>query len=416
MKPRFHLHDQLAALTYLGRWLVICIAIAMLVGSASAIFLHSMEWATQTREANHWLIWGLPFAGFAVGWLYLKFGSSVEAGNNLLIEEVHQPKSTVPLRMAPMVLLGTVVSHLFGASVGREGTAVQMGGSLADQLSKPFRLTQEERSTVLLAGISAGFASVFGTPIAGAVFGLEVVMLGRIRYQSLLPCFIAAILADRVTTLWGVHHTHYAVASIPTASALNLTAVVVAGAVFGLAGMVFSKGLQVSGAFIKQRITYAPLRPLFGGIAIAAVVWFADAWRFAGLGLPSIVQAFEQPVAPWDFAAKMGLTIASLASGFKGGEVTPLFFVGATLGNALAPLLNLPLPMLAALGFVAVFAAAANTPIACTLMAMELFGADIGVFAALACSVSYLFSGNTSIYKSQKPEVNKKLFDAKRNC
>jgi len=144
MKPRFHLHDQLAALTYLGRWLVICIAIAILVGSASAIFLHSMEWATQTREANHWLIWGLPFAGFAVGWLYLKFGSSVEAGNNLLIEEVHQPKSTVPLRMAPMVLLGTVVSHLFGASVGREGTAVQMGGSLADQLSKPFRLTQEE--------------------------------------------------------------------------------------------------------------------------------------------------------------------------------------------------------------------------------------------------------------------------------
>lgn len=388
MKPRFHLHDQLAALTYLGRWLVICIAIAILVGSASAIFLHSMEWATQTREANHWLIWGLPFAGFAVGWLYLKFGSSVEAGNNLLIEEVHQPKSTVPLRMAPMVLLGTVVSHLFGASVGREGTAVQMGGSLADQLSKPFRLTQEERRTVLLAGISAGFASVFGTPIAGAVFGLEVVMLGRIRYQSLLPCFIAAILADRVTTLWGVHHTHYAVASIPTASALNLTAVVVAGAVFGLAGMVFSKGLQVSGAFIKQRITYAPLRPLFGGIAIAAVVWFADAWRFAGLGLPSIVQAFEQPVAPWDFAAKMGLTIASLASGFKGGEVTPLFFVGATLGNALAPLLNLPFPMLAALGFVAVFSAAANTPIACTLMAMELFGAEIGVFAALACSVS----------------------------
>lgn len=409
MKLRLNFQEQFLAITYLVRWLAFCIAIAIVVGSASAIFLHSMELATKTRDNNHWFIWGLPFAGFAVGWLYLKFGSAVEGGNNLLIEEVRQPKNTVPLRMAPMVLFGTVVSHLFGASVGREGTAVQMGGSLADQLTKPFKLSQEERSTLLLAGISAGFASVFGTPLAGAIFGLEVVMLGRIRYQSLIPCFVAAILANQVTSLWGVHHTHYSVGTLPVISPVSLAAVIVAGIAFGLAGMIFSKGLQIAGGFMKRRITYAPLRPLIGGSMIASLIWFTDAWRFAGLGIPSIVTAFEQPVAPWDFASKMGLTIASLASGFKGGEVTPLFFVGATLGNALAPLLDLPFPMLAGLGFVAVFAAAANTPIACTLMAMELFGAEIGVFAAVACSISYLFSGNSTIYKSQEPQINKRV-------
>jgi H+/Cl- antiporter ClcA len=177
---------------------------------------------------------------------------------------------------------------------------------------------------------------------------------------------------------------------------------VLAGAVFGLTGKVFADATHALSGWMKKRITYGPLRPLVGGVVIATAVWFLGADRYIGLGIPTIMEAFSQPLAPYDFAAKMAFTIASLGSGFKGGEVTPLFYIGATLGNALAPLLHMPFAILAGIGFVAVFAGAANTPIASTLMAMELFGAEIGVFAAIACVVSYLFSGHTGIYRSQR--------------
>src|SRR5690606_29470141 len=242
---------------------------------------------------------------------------------------------------------------------------------------------------------------------AGAVFGLEVLMLGRIRYDALLPCFVAAIAADQVTLAWGVHHTHYAAGLLPALSAWTLAATALAGVAFGLAGLVFARGTHAASAFMARHIAYAPLRPLLGGMVLAAVVWFTGAWRYVGLGIPVIEEALRQPVPAWDFAAKMALTIASLGSGFKGGEVTPLFYIGATLGNALAPLLQMPVGMLAALGFVAVFAGAANTPLACTFMAMELFGAEIGLFAGLACVVSYLFSGHVGIYRSQRIGQNK---------
>ncbi|MDY0743703.1 voltage-gated chloride channel family protein [Paucibacter sp. R3-3] len=399
-RPKHPEHFHL--LPYVARWLVLASLVAILAGSASALFLLALERATALREAHRWLIWGLPLAGFVVGWVYLKLGRDVEAGNNLLIDEVHDPKKVVPLRMAPLILVSTVISHLFGASVGREGTAVQMGGALADQLTHLFKLRPEDRRVLLMAGISAGFSSVFGTPLAGAIFGLEVLVIGRLRYDALLPCFTAAIVADQVTAAWGVHHTHYAAGMLPAIGPWPLAAVVLAAVVFGLAGMLFADLTHAGQAFMKRRIAYAPLRPLAGGIVIAAVVWFADGWRYAGLGIPTIVEAFQHPLPPWDFMAKLLLTVGSLASGFKGGEVTPLFFIGATLGNALALVLHLPVGWLAALGFVAVFAGAANTPLACTLMAMELFGANIGVYAGLACVVSYLCSGHTGIYRSQR--------------
>ncbi|HEX7647656.1 MAG TPA: chloride channel protein, partial [Noviherbaspirillum sp.] len=198
--------EQIDLLPYMGKWLILAVIVAILAGTASALFLFSLEWATAWRESHAWIIWLLPLAGFAVGWIYHCLGKDVEAGNNLIIDEIHDPKKVIPLRMAPLVLGGTVISHLFGASVGREGTAVQMGSALADQLTHIFRMDQQKRRLLIMAGMSAGFSSVFGTPLAGAIFGLEVLSIGRMRYDAILPCFVAAIVADQVGLLWGIQH------------------------------------------------------------------------------------------------------------------------------------------------------------------------------------------------------------------
>lgn len=401
MRP-LHRPEQLKLLPYVGKWLVIASLIALLAGSISAFFLLSLDQATAWREAHRWVIWLLPVAGFGAGWIYHRLGKTVDGGNNLIIDEIHEPKKVIPLRMAPLVLGGTIISHLFGASVGREGTAVQMGATLADQLTHAFRMKPEERRILLMAGMSAGFAAVFGTPLAGAVFVLEVLAIGRMRYDALFPCFVAGVVADQVCLAWGVRHTHYAIGAVVPIGFWSVLAVVAAGIVFGLVGMLFATGAHSLSAVVKRFIAYPPLRPFVGGIVVASAVYLLDAYHYIGLGIPDIVRAFQEPVAPWDFFGKLVFTIVSLGTGFKGGEVTPLFYIGATLGNALAPLLHLPFPLLAGIGFVAVFSGAANTPIATTLMAMELFGADIGPLAAIGCITAYLLSGHTGIYHAQR--------------
>ncbi|MBS1833244.1 MAG: voltage-gated chloride channel family protein, partial [Acidobacteria bacterium] len=365
--------------------------------------LAALDWATSTREAHPWLIALLPAAGFAIGWLYDAFGKSVEAGNNLLLEEIHDPRTTVPARMAPLVLLGTTVSHLFGASVGREGTALQMGASLADQLTKPLRLDATERRILLMAGIAAGFASVFGTPLAGAVFGLEVLTIGAMRYDALVPCMLSAAIADRVTIALGLHHTIYRVPFAPPLTANTFLAAIAAGIAFGLTARAFAWLSHRISRYSKARIAYGPLRPVVGGVLVAAAAYVVGT-RYLGLGIPVISESFVQPVNSWDFAAKIAFTAISLGFGFKGGEVTPLFFIGATLGNVLGNVLPLPMPLLAEMGFVAVFGGAANTPLASTLMAIELFGGETGLYAGLACVLSYLFSGHAGIYTSQRSD------------
>jgi H+/Cl- antiporter ClcA len=424
-----HLPPRLREPLVLGgtmlRWVAIALPLGVVVGSAVALFLWSLDRATQARFDHPWLLWLLPVAGAAIGWMYLTVGSTADGGNNLVVDAIHDEGGGVPLRLAPLVLVGTLATHLCGGSAGREGTAVQMGAGLAGGLIRRLPgLDRRDAPTILMAGIAAGFGGVFGTPIAGTIFALEVLAIGRMRYGGILPCLVAAIAADRTCLAWGIGHTHYEVASLLSSPAAAHTApfawpllgwAVAGGILFGLASMLFSELTHAVHAVFHRLVGRPLLRPVIGGCLVIALAWLLGTRDYLGLGVTnpdpdavSITTAFQAGGArPWSWLWKIIFTAVTLGAGFKGGEVTPLFFIGATLGNTLAVLGGAPVDYLAALGFVAVFAGATNTPIACTVMAVELFGGGIVVHAAVACVLAYLCSGHTGIYLAQRIDTPK---------
>ncbi len=396
------------------RWALLLLPMAALVGTSCAAFLLSLDTVTRLRLASPWLLYLLPVGGFVVGLLYHVTGRSVEGGNNLIVEQIHEPGGGVPLRMVPLIFFGTVVTHLFGGSAGREGTAVQLGGSLASGFGRALRLDPGGTRILLMTGIAAGFGAVFGTPIAGAVFALEVLAIGRVEYSALVPCLVAALVGDWTCLAWGIHHGTYPIdASVPV-DALLVTKAGVAGIIFGLVGLAFAEANHIVGGWLKRIVPYGPLRPVIGGVVVIALVFLFGTRDYLGLGILAarpesitIASFFGPDTHPWSWAIKLLFTVVTLSAGFKGGEVTPLFFIGAALGNALAPLLGVPTGIFAAIGFVAVFAGAANTPLACTFMGIELFGAAYAVPIAVACFVAYLCSGHNGIYLSQRVAIPK---------
>jgi H+/Cl- antiporter ClcA len=422
MKRLLDPREHARALRQLLWWTLLVVPVGLLAGSASALFLWSLDRVTELRWQNGWLLFLLPVAGLAVGWLYHRLGGAAGGGNNLIIEQIHQPGGGVPRRMAPLILVGTLVTHLFGGSAGREGTAVQMGGSLASAFARVCRLSEENLRVVLLAGVAAGFGSVFGTPLTGAIFAMEVLVIGRMRYDALIPVLVASVVGDWTCTAWGIAHTHYHIGFDSAAvgalhfDALLVTKVVLAAAAFGLVSRLFSELTHTLQQGFQRLVTSPWLRPALGGVLVIGLTFALGTRDYLGLsvrpespGAVTLLSAFEPGGAtPWSWWWKLLFTAVTLSSGFKGGEVTPLFFIGATLGNTLGVALGAPIDLFAGLGFIAVFAGAANTPLACTVMGFELFGAHYGVYFAAACFVAYHFSGHSGIYLSQRIGVAKR--------
>ena len=374
--------------------LVILIGAPLAVGAAGAGFLHGLDWVTRCFHDHPWLLFSLPFLGLLMAWVYANPAQAASGGVKALITQIRTPSAPLPASMAPAIVGTTLLSHLGGASVGREGTALQMGGALADQFSRWLTLEEQEHRTLLLCGVAAGFAAVFGTPIAAAVFALEFV---RLRSWAIIPCLACAFLADLVgRKLFHATHADY---RLPLPAELNLGglgAAIILGLACGLVARLY--------LFLNRRNSAAKSIPnpheraLFGGVLFVALVYFGHLRDFTGLGLHVIADSFFEPSWPTFFVLKFLLTFLCVSYGFRGGEVTPLFFVGATLGSAAAALLAQPLPLCAALGFVGVFAGVGAVPLTCAVMACELFGFSIGGYALVTCAVSWLVAGRKGLY------------------
>ena len=399
-------------LLFMLKWLFITIMTTIFIGSATAWFLIALDFVTIWRTDHIWVVNFLPLIGLGIGYAYHYFGTAVQKGNNLILETHQAIVSTssssttsnstkpIPLLMAPLVFISTLLTHIGGGSAGREGTAVQMGGAIADQFTTVFKLSAAERKTILIMGVSAGFAAVFGTPWAAAVFALEIMSFKKIKFENVIPSFIAAFGAHYICLAWMVKHKEYSINIIPSITVSTISWTMFAGLIFGLAAFLFIYTGKIFEALFSK-IKFEPMRPFIGGIIIALLIVVANSTKYIGLGIPSIVDAFNEPAGNFDFALKILLTSLTLSAGFKGGEVTPLFFIGATLGNILIWFIPFPMALLAAMGFVAVFAGATHCVIASIIMGIELFGIQAGMYVGLASMVAYFASGMNGIYSTK---------------
>lgn len=393
-------------ITHVGRWLALAGVVGVISGLLSTSFLWSLDQATHWREAREWTVWLLPMAGLVVGCTYHYLGRGLEKGSSLVIERMHDHSSPIPLRLVPLIFGASTVSHMAGASVGREGAAVQLSAGAADPIGRILRLGALDRSLLVVTAVAGGFGSVFGAPIAGAVFALEVQRAGRVRYEALVPALGASIIGDSTVRALGVHHTLWPTLIPADWTVRVVSSVVLLGVASGLVALCFSWLVHTVRDLLARRIAWYPARPLLGGALLAVLVLVAG-WRdYQGLSIPLAVEAMNGSTAGM-WPVKLALSALSIGAGFVGGEVIPLVVIGALLGAFIGSVIGADAGLFAALGAMALLAGAANTPLACTVLGLELFGgAGVGLLA-VACIAAYAASGRTGIYANQRVSVPK---------
>ena len=381
-------------------WLVLAAAVGLVCGGVGTAFHLSVEAVTELRGEHGWILWLLPLAGLVIVALYK--GTRCEGmGTNNVIRAVQSGEAVSPL-LVPAIFLGTVLTHLCGGSAGREGAALQMGGSIGYNVGRLFRLSDHDRRTATVCGMAAFFSALFGTPLAATLFAMMVEDVGLTFSVAFVPGFLAALVAYGVSLACGISPTRFALADAPALTADAVLKVMVLGAVCAVVSRLFCGLLHFTEHELPKRLPNPWVRVAVGGMAVVALSYLMGVGRYNGAGMGVIAAAVEQGEAlPWDFLCKALLTAVTLASGFKGGEVVPSFYIGATFGCAVGPLLGLPAGFSAAVGLVAVFCGATNTLIPSILMAYELFQGEGLELVALGCGVCYMLSGYHGLYSSQ---------------
>ncbi|MFN7250178.1 MAG: voltage-gated chloride channel family protein [Anaerobacillus sp.] len=389
-------------ITTLLLWVLFGSIIGAAVGSTSAILLNTNDFLGDTRKAHPGLIYLLPLGGVLIGFIYQKYGKSSAKGNNLILDQIHS-NGKVHRRMGPIVYLGTFITVLFGGSTGREGAAIQMGGSIAETVNRLFKINPIDTNILLMAGISSAFGSAFGAPVTGAVFGMEMASLGRLRYEAIVPCFTGSFVGHLVATqFWRYRHEDLIIELVPELTATTFVSFVLVCVIFSFVSIIYCQLRHFIQSFSEKHLKSHMLRGFVGGIFIVALVYIVGSYDYNGRGLEMIEQSFHGNVPPLAFIAKLVFTAVTMGFGFVGGEAIPLFFIGSTLGNTLSTFVDLPTSFLAAVGLIAVFCGGANTPIACFILAVEMFDGKAVEYFFLACLISYIFSGHHGLWPSQK--------------
>jgi len=392
--------------THVVRWVVLSSFVGATAGILSAAFIEALDWTADSRTDNKWLLWLLPLAGLVVGSAYHYLGKGLERGSNLLIDQIHEHSEWIPVRMSVLIFACSVTTHLFGGSSGREGAALQLAAGATDPISKRLGLNEHDRSIMLITAIAGGFGSVFGVPVTGAVFALEVQRVGRVRYEAIIPAFVASIVGDAVVRALGVHHTSFP--SLPrfewsTTVAWQLSLL---GIIAGLVAMSFVFLTHTVRDTMKRAVAWYPARPMIGGVIVAALI-LAFGWRdYSGLSVHLASNAFAGSTEG-DFWVKLLLTALTIGTGFVGGEFIPLFVTGALLGATFGSVLGVSIPFFAMVGAVAVLAGGTNTPLAMVFLGIELFGGNGAIVFAVACVVAYSCSGHKGIYHAQPVAAHK---------
>ncbi len=404
-----------ASLQYLwalAKWLVLAAGVGAVVGAAASVFGHVLGWATDFRAANQWVILLLPVAGLAIVWLYKVTRDNEDRGTNTVIASIQDRGSMIPFQMAPLIFVSTTLTHLCGGSAGREGAALQLGGSIAQQLGKLMRLRPEDRRIVILCGMSAGFSALFGTPMAAAIFSLEVTHVGVMHYAALVPCVTASLAAHFVARLMQVPPEVFPVADVPGMGIGGFLQAAALAAAVGLASRLFCSVLHKAEHIYGQNIKNPYLRVALAGLLIIGLTLVLRTDMYLGSGMGIIEEIFHTGETKWYvFLLKMLLTAVTLGAGFKGGEIVPAFTIGAALGCALAGVLGLPPQLAAACGMAGLFCGVTNSPITALLISFELFGYEGMPYYLVSVAVSYVVSGYHSLYAKQRILYSKTRYD-----
>lgn len=383
------------------KWIILALCVGLVGGTIGSIFHLTIDIVTEFRAENNWVILFLPVGGVIIAllyWLSKKFGK-IDTNRVLLAVKT---EDGVPLIMAPLIFVSTIITHLLGGSAGREGAALQLGGSIGYNIGKLFRINKKDLHIIVMTGMSAVFAALFGTPLTAVVFSLEVVSVGIKYYAGLFPCILSALVASRLALLFGLHPVHFDSVTVAAISPLSVIQVIILSVLCALVSILFCVTIKKCEHFSDKLIPNNFARAAVGGIVIILLTVIFQTTDYNGAGMDVITKAFDGEAKPWAFLLKIIFTAITISAGFKGGEIVPAFFTGSTFGCFAGGLLGLDPAFGAAIGFVTVFCGAVNCPLASCILALEVFGTEGLLLFALACSVSYMMSGRFSLYKSQK--------------